>query len=228
MALARATEFSRRAVAPALMAFYEDNGKGLAQQNGTGFLLNVDDRPFVVTAKHVLFGHGFNQPPEKHSFFTRSGLRIVNSQFVIALPDGDLAGFFAPDIDIARCLPLTSIQSGNRTSTLISMHGFLRRGFHRHQAHLRPEPWIVTTRECPAEQGYVAMEYVRRRVINAVTRKRTRAPIPHGMSGSPMMDTTELFHGRVTIRGVFVELGQGVGTAIGEHADKIQALLKLA
>jgi hypothetical protein len=212
-----------------LIAFYEDDGNKLATQTGSGFAVLVDGRPFILTAKHCLYGHHDEKTPSEFYFHNGEGLEKVPDEAVVSLPDDDIAGFFTDSIDVGRCLPESAIVGGPSAGTaMLLIYGFLHRDFHRHQVILMPGPWAIAETEVPSPPGYITMRYERSNVVNAATGQRTTGPIPSGLSGGPMLDVAALYRGYVSVRGVFVKTGVNAGTAIGEHADKILQLLELA
>jgi hypothetical protein len=70
--LARARVNAERLVFPALVAIYQRPGGSdkATVQSGTGFLINLHERPVLVTARHTLFGRRFDEDPwTKHVVF---------------------------------------------------------------------------------------------------------------------------------------------------------------
>jgi hypothetical protein len=215
----------RRSLVP---IYIKPPGKQL-DQYGTGFLINHNNRPLLVTAKHCLFKDG--PAFEKLIFFDGAPrpLTELHTGEIISDPNNDLAVLHVDELGLDRCLLATCLVPGETTSSVISTVGFLGRDFERDLAKgLFPAPWLFHYRRVRKRpgQGYVGILYHKSRNRDATTGELVQSPIPRGVSGGPMLDTMKLSKGKVEIVGVFTAYEQDRGLAYGETAQKVIDLLR--
>ncbi len=199
-------------------------------QIGTGFLIAVGQHRFMVTARHVLFGHLYDENlSERHIVFNGRlrSLAELNSGEVVFDHNSDLAVAAVNEFDLNRGLPISCLMQGNASCNLIAIYGFLARDFHRFlkTSTLRPRPFFYVNRSFQYRTGYVGILYPKSRNRDTITGLQVQSPRPVGLSGCPMIDATKLISGNVRIVGVFTDYQQGSGRAFGENASKVLALL---
>jgi hypothetical protein len=219
-------------VFPALVAIYErPDGSDIATfQSGTGFLIRLRGRPALVTARHTLYGHRFDEDPwKKHIVFNgrlRSLFELRTNKILQHLSD-DLTALYADELGLAGSLPPSCLLPTEATCPLVSIYGFLGRDFrrHLHVGALRPQPYLYANVRAAARSGCVGIYYpTKNKNIDPRTGNTVQAPRPEGLSGGPMLDTVRLSFGMIRIVGVFTEQKNGRG--LGEGASKVIALLR--
>jgi hypothetical protein len=220
-------------VRPAIEPIYTRPGGSdhATHQSGTGFLINYRGRPVLITARHVLYGHLFDEDPfTKHIAFNGRlrGLFELQSQEVLQDCNNDLAAVYVDELGLGRCLPMSCLSSGEATCELLSIYGLLARDFRRRlsDGSVRDQPYLYTNRRTAWRSGYTGMRYQKSKNIDARTGKIVQAARPVGMSGAPMLDSKMLGAGRVVIVGVFMDYVQEKGLGFGEPAPKVIALLE--
>jgi hypothetical protein len=227
--VAEAASQAERLIQPALVAVYEADHRGRPRQIGTGFLVLWRDRPFVVTAKHTLYGHSYDEDPAEKLIFADGRLDRLPSfgiDQIVKADEFDVAGFYADIYEPERCLSSDSLfRSSREGPNLITIFGYLARDFRRNDATLRPKPWLYTDVEVAGEPGYVTMAYPKNRALETRSSRRTMTSRPEGLSGCPMLDAADLARGQVSIRGLFTDQPPESGVAFGEDVQKVQALL---
>ena len=99
---------------------------------GTGIRVSHNARTFLVTAKHVLFGHDETEDPSDKCIFAEGALHQLGH-----FRPADV--FSAFDLAIVRidalaadpCLPSSTLSEDDEFPKWITMVGFLARGFKR-------------------------------------------------------------------------------------------------
>jgi hypothetical protein len=224
------TAHAERLVTPSLVAIYTWRKGCPPHQSGTGFLINCRGRPAMVTARHVLYGHNFDeQPLAKHVWFNGDlrPLGELGSGEILQDADNDLAAMYADERGLLNCFPMSCLSPTEAACAMITINGLLARDFRRDLSArlIKPNPWRMTNERAPWKSGYTAMRYQRSKWTNARTGKPVQAPRPVGMSGAPMLDSLMLGAGKVMIVGVFTDYVQEKGLGFGEAAPKVIALL---
>lgn len=224
---------SRRMVEPSLLPIYlRPDGSDIGtDQIGTGFLIAVAHNCILVTARHVLYGHGDDEDPfTRHIVFNGRlrGLCELKSGEIFRDCNHDLAAVCVNELGLDRCLPISSFLPVDATCNLIAIHGFLARDFRRQitTGTLRPQPNLYINRRFVHGSGYTGILYPKSKNRDTRTGRVVHAPRPAGMSGCPMLDAVKLALGRVSIIGVFTDYLQLSGRAFGESAPKALSLLK--
>lgn len=231
--LVKAGVHADRQVTPSLVPICTRPGGSdrATYQSGTGFLINYRGRPVLVTARHVLYGHKFDEYPFTKSIVFNGRLRELfelGSQEVLQDLNNDLAAVYADELGLPECLPMSCLSSGEATCELITINGLLSRDFRRKlsDGSIMPRPYRVTNERAAWKPGYTGLRYPKSKNIDARTRKIVQAARPAGMSGAPMLDTKKLGTGIVEVVGVFTDYEQEKGLAFGESAPKVIALLE--
>lgn len=205
-------------VLPVLVPLYGPHHKHVANpvQVGTGFLIDVNSRPVLITAKHVLIGHSGNEDAGEKAFFESGRVNYVgdNSREIFIVRERDLACFYVDELSNRPRFNLRTNSGQAELSQLITFGGFLVRDFRRNSGTLRPQPLMHTAKVARVSNGLVCVEYHNKKVFSQTINKRTKAPIPRGLSGGPMFNTVKLVQGEIDLLGVFTE--QSNGTARGE------------
>lgn len=200
-------------------------------QVGTGIRVLHNECTFLVTAKHVLFGHDGTEDASDKCIFAGGGLHQL--------------GYFRPadvyhafDLAVVRinafaadpCLPSSCFSEGIEFPNLITMIGFLARGFRRsvQEQRLGNQVRVFTDHRVDFNAGYPALRHIRKRVVDAGSGVRVRAPIPKGMSGGPMLDGVALYHDRISVIGVFTDFVNARSLAFGESSLKVVEMLEQA
>ena len=219
-------------VQPHLVAVYEEktDPKVKTDQIGTGFLVTNKGRPVFVTARHVLYGHAFDEDPAEKAVMVGGSLKRVGQlqsiQFVNAT-EHDITVFYADEFGLERCLPTSALCADKCKPPMLMIHGYLARDFKRERrtGMLRPAPWIYTNAAADMPSGYIGLRYPKSRNRNTDTGKKVMAPRPSGLSGGPMLDSMMLMKGQVSVVGVFTEKPLGQGVAVGEAISKVRSML---
>jgi hypothetical protein len=208
-----------------LIAIYDER----PDQNGTGFLTVWNGKPLLVTAKHVLFGHEFDEDPLKKQVHVGDGLKALGELKVSRIADDqelDLAAVHITGFTLDRCLAYTTLRFDEAPPNALSIIGFLERDFRRskEESALRPKPYIYTGTTKELDPKHVGIKHPRRGRITG-TKKIEMAPIPRGLSGTAMVSPTALLRRKVEIFGVFTEQRLEQGYVFGAHITELQPLL---
>jgi len=185
----------------------------------------------LVTARHVLYGHKFDEDPFTKSIVFNGRLRELfelRSEEVLQDLNNDLAAVYVDELGLLECLPMSCLSPGEATCELITLNGLLARDFRRKLSDgpIKSQPYRVTNDRAPWKPGYTGLRYPKSKNIDARTGKIVQAARPAGMSGAPMLDTKMLGAGSVVIVGVFTDYVQEKGLGFGESAPKVIALLE--
>lgn len=224
---------SKKLIEPSLVPIYArpDGVDTKTAQIGTGFLINLGGNCILITARHVLFGHRYNEDPfTRHIVFNGRlrGLFEIKSGEIFQDKNNDLAAVCVNELRMDHCLPISVLLPRDATCSLIAIHGFLARDFRRHirAGVLRPQPNLYINRRFVRGAGYTGVMYPKSKNRDTRSRRIVHAPRPAGMSGCPMIDAVELALGKVSIVGVFTDYIETAGYAFGESAPKVISLLQ--
>jgi hypothetical protein len=219
-------------VQPSLVAIYDEKAEPQirTEQIGTGFLVRCGGRPVVVTAKHVLYGHLYDEDPAEKAVFVEGSLKKLaqlNSIQFIKAKEHDLTLFYANEFDLQRCLPPSVFEPAGYELAMVTIHGFLARDFRRDRRTgiLKPAPRMYTNIRVDLGEGYVALRYPKSRNRSTDTGTKVMAARPSGMSGCPMLDTLGLAERVVRVAGVFTDYRRWCGRAFGEASWKVLSML---
>jgi len=218
----------QRLVQPSAIAIYAPHGSrpDTPVQVGTGLLMRRQSRPVLITARHVLRGHTFNEDPaEKAVHINGSWVYVGDGSRNLVEPKGrDLSVMFMDEFALCRCLETPS--SLPLVSTIITMGGYLSRDFKRSGNTLRPAPRVYTNVAVPAAPGMIGLRHPRRRNVNTSTGASAVSPAPRGLSGGPMVDSLALLKGAVVLLGVLTEMSNGSarGEDVGIITQAVAAL----
>lgn len=208
-------------------------------QIGTGFLTIRQDKPFLVTAMHTLYGHAFNENPLKKKIFIRAKPKTLMGELreLGDICTGKLANSQVDDVAIAqitpfirgRCLSLTNLAFSGHNTKFVTIGGFLSRDFKRSRSKeiLAPKPYIYTGRRLAPEGNLVKVEYLNRATTTA-TGKNELAPVPRGLSGTFMLSTIDLILGKLKVLGIFTDGHLDQGHVFGAPTSAIQSLFESA
>ena len=214
-------------VLPSLVAIYASHHlkPEAPVQVGTGILISHKSRPVLVTARHVLRGHNFDEEPAEKAFHIDGRWVYVGDgpRSLFEAKDRDLAAFYADEFKFRPLLPPPAVTAANETANVITIGGFLARDFKRDGGVLQPKPWIYSNKSVRDENGMVGLLYPKRHNVESNTGDAIFNSIPRGLSGGPMLNTVNLLNANVAIVGVFTE--QSDGTARGECATLVSSLL---
>jgi hypothetical protein len=224
---------SKWMVEPSLVPIYlrPDGLDVKTRQIGTGFLIALNGNCMLITARHVLFGHRYDEDPSTRHIVFKSRLRglfELKSGELFLDDNNDLAAICVNEFGLNRCLPMSYLLPAEATCSLIAIHGFLARDFQREirTCALRPRPNLYTNRRFVHGRGYTGILYPKSQNRDTSTGAKVHAPRPEGMSGCPMLDAVKLERGHVSIVGVFTDYIQASGRAFGENAPKVLSLLE--
>lgn len=224
---------SNRMVEPSLVPIYlrPDGLDYKTRQVGTGFLIGLNGKSVLITARHVLFGHDYNEDPfTRHIVFDGRlrGLFELKSGEIFRDDNNDLAAVCVNEFGLNRCLPISCLLPAEATCSLIAIHGFLARDFRREirMGALRPRPNLYTNRRFVHGPGYTGILYPKSKNRDTSTGVKIHAPRPVGMSGCPMLDAVKLASGHVSIVGLFTNYIQASGRGFGENAPKMLSFLE--
>lgn len=218
----------QRLVLPSAIAIYASHGSrpDTPVQVGTGFLMKHQSRPVLITARHVLRGHAFNEDPaEKAVHINGSWVYVGDGSRTLAEPTGrDLSVMFMDQFALCRCLDAPF--SLPLDSTIITVGGYLSRDFQRSGNTLRPAPRVYTNVAVPVAPGMIGLRHPKRRNVNTSTGVSAVSPTPRGLSGGPMVDSLALLKGTVVLLGALTEMSNG--SARGEDISIVtQAIAAL-
>lgn len=217
-------------ILPSLVALYYPHitRPDIVHQIGTGFLIEHNSRAVVITAAHNLLANDFKGKPNDLSFHWNGQLHYFDSvaREYVCNVKYDVAAFYADELWTKPKLPKCSIAWPHPAPTFLTVGGYQASKFVRQNTILRPLPLIHTDVRVPQPVGYVGVRYTKRRNKNSFTGMRIpMAPMPHGLSGCPMVATDCIFRSQPNIIGVFTGITRGRGIGIGGDADVIQHLL---
>lgn len=213
-------------VQPHLVAIYDET----PTQLGTGFLTIWNGKPLLVTAKHVLYGHDFDEEPDSKQIFVGDSLKSVAELAfspIISDEKMDAAILFIKVITVDQCLPYTCLKFGETIPESLSIMGFLERDFRRSKTEstLRPKPYIFTGKTIPLDNPHIGISH-RRRGRTTDTGTAEFAPIPRGLSGTLMVSATGLLRDEVAIFGVFTEERLEEGYVFGSSIDVLLPMME--
>lgn len=115
---------------PHLIAIYDER----PDQIGTGLLTVWNGKPLLVTAKHVLFGHEFDEDPLTKQVHIGDGLKAIEELKISRITDNeelDLSAVHITGFPLDRCLPYTALRFDEAPPEALSIIGFLARDFRR-------------------------------------------------------------------------------------------------
>ncbi len=211
----------QRLVQPNIIAIYASHKSrpDTPVQVGTGFLIQHQSRPVLITARHVLRGHTFKEDPaEKSVHINGSWVYVGDGSRTLVEPEGrDLSVMFMDEFAPRQCLSTPSSRPPD--SKIITMAGFLSRDFKRSGNGLHPSPRTYTNVAVPVAPGMVGLRHPKRRNVDTFTGAPVVSPIPRGLSGGPMVDSLALLKGTVVLMGALTEMSDGI--AQGEGIDII-------
>jgi hypothetical protein len=217
-------------VFPSLVPIYDRRGDDVTvRQIGTGFLLADNGCQFLVTARHVLYGHDNSEDPWAKWILSNGRIRPLSEGHGRQIHMGiehDIAGLRGIDVNGRNPLPTSCVLSDDAKCRLISIYGFLGRDFKRDikTGLLTNTAFFYTNKRISIGYNYVGISYPRRKGVMTGTGARVHSPIPRGMSGCPMLDTNLLVRGVVNIVGVFTDFLPS-GRAYGENSSAISNLI---
>jgi hypothetical protein len=214
----------------AIVAVYgeHEDDPTIADQVGTGFIVDSGKSHILVTAKHTLYGAKFNEQPFHKAIFVNGSLKRldeINDSDIAHSKSDDIAALHIVKAADVRGMAHEQLEINPERVAVISLVGFLCRDLKRSRtrSELNLAPLIYSNRRIDYAPGYVALAYPRFRNKSAGIRTKVRAPVPRGLSGCPMLDTALLARGKIGIVGVFTDYKDG--KAIGPSATKIRGLL---
>lgn len=205
-------------VAPSVQPIYEARKKKPVQI-GTGFVLSYNNRTLLVTAGHVLFGHDFKAFPDLKRLHIGKTLLSLNSEDreVNYSEQKDIAVVEMSELEDIKPLTIDNFLPADKRGKTLSILGFLSRDFKRSDRTLASKTFMHTGTAIQTTDKIV-MQYTHRKNLDPNTGERVVNPIPRGLSGCPMIDTTATLESKTPkIVGIFTEQDQGTarGTDIG-------------
>lgn len=215
-------------VQPALVAFYQADGRDRPTQIGTGLLVDYKDRPVVITAEHVLLGHdGGENPLDKLMLSGELAcMRDLGVTDVVSAPGGDIAAFYADALGNRQRLPFSVLTPVTSDSPkVITIYGYLARDFRRDSETLRPAPFAYTDKRVAGAAAHLTMAYPKHRAVATFTAQKVMTPTPAGLSGCPMLDASELVKGNVSVAGILTDHRFDLGAVFGECAEELIRLV---
>ncbi|MER9414054.1 trypsin-like peptidase domain-containing protein [Mesorhizobium sp. M0589] len=220
------SETVKESVLPHLVAIYDDRG----DQRGSAFLTMWNGNQLLVTAKHCLFGHKFNEKPATKSIFDGNELRsldVVARSQVACNQELDIAVVHVEGFASNRALPYSALQFNEPALGMVSIVGYLARDHRRSllDSTLRPKPFCHTDVAVDVGPELVGVKY-QNRVIATKSGQRELSPIPLGLSGGPMLDASALVLNQVKVCGVFTEERLSEGYVFGTHISALAALMQ--
>lgn len=230
--VAEATNAAERLILPSLVAIYSDHevagGAPMPRQSGTAFLVSWKGRSTLITAKHALFGHDGLADPLTKRLLVRGGLRRLGEiewSTISCHSDADVAAVHIDDFPLAQCLPQSAVENSRAPKTA-AIVGYLARDFRRSlvEGRLSPAPSVYVNRIRSVDDAIISVHYPRKTNVNTDSGEPAVAPIPTGLSGGPILNTTLLRKDVVKIIGVFVEWVDGVG--YGASVSRVRQVLE--
>lgn len=218
-------------VLPSLVAIYSDHetkgGTALPRQTGTGFLVSWSEQAALITASHTLFGYDNAEDPGRKSVFVDGGLRYLDDlrwSTIGSVSGYDLAAIYLAAFPVARCLPQQSVQPVGDPK-LVTLVGYLARDFNRSRSESRlvNRPSVYTNKVRSVADDIISFHYPRKKNLDTASAERVVAPIPHGLSGGPLLDTRRLMKGEAQVVGVFFAWDAGIG--LGVSSTRLPTLL---
>lgn len=224
---------TRHLVLPHLVAIYAPIDEARVEQVGTGICINFNARQFLVTARHTLFGHMGDENPGEKAFFSSNRLWQIGdltAPHVFSSPQFDLAAVELRGNEQRQSVTPNHLYAGSERPTFITICGYLARDFRRHlgAGTLAPLPFSYSNYSVATPRGLIGLRYPKRRNRDAKTRRLVMTPTPRGLSGGPMLDSTCLAQGKLSIVGIFTDKPEGKGMAYGEVSVKVLAMLQVA
>lgn len=208
-----------------LVAIYDDKDNNI----GTGFLTWWNRKQVFVTAMHCLYGASFSEDPYIKQVHVDNGLVPLDNVLIgkiLSNQQTDIAVFYAQGFDADRAIPYSALQFNKHQPDMITVVGYLARDFRRNRSDetLRPKPLSHSDKSVSKGSEKVAVRYLNR-AISSDTGLRQLAPIPRGLSGTVMLNTTSLLLQKLEVYGVFTDEKLDEGYVFGSHVDKVQELL---
>ena len=210
---------------PFLVAIYDEK----PNQIGTGFLTLWNARATLITAKHVLFGHQFNEEPFDKNVFVGGQLLPLSEialSNVVENTEFDIAMLHLDRFLISDCLPYTALMPEGPPPSMVTIARFLSRDFRRaaSESKLAPSPYSYTNKTVEADVNHVAVLYTNRG-ISTKSLERELTPIPRGLSGTAMVSVPSLLLGEVKVIGVFTDERLSESHVFGTHIAVVTRLL---
>lgn len=218
-----AYDVAQSIVSRSLVAIYSDyvtkTGLDTVDQTGTAFLILWRGRQVLVTAKHSLLGHDGSDNPSQKSVFLNGRLHRLGelgSATLFSHPRLDISALPAHRYSVDRCLPADTLQPVRTAPKLLTIFGYLARDFRRSETDstLLLRPHIYSSKLLHIDEDVVRMRYSRSKSVGTGSGSREHAPVPSGLSGSPMLDTNALQRGEIKVLGVFTEWSRDIGSGV--------------
>lgn len=218
-------------VLPYCSAIYEIDDLERPTQIGTALRVSHEGRTFLVTARHTLYGHDFDEDAG-----AKAALLTGRLDYLSNLVSGEIAHPKHRDVccvPIRSDLPSLSIdvfQKSQYRGDRLSVFGYLVRDFKRHKAEerLSPKPFLFTEKRIDRPDDLIGMRYTGHKNRDSRSGMKVQSPIPKGLSGGPMLDSDRLAAGEVSVVGVFTDKPFGKGEAFGEPASLVHAMIQEA
>ncbi len=228
----RIGDYATKLVEPFVIGIYAPRAepkRGVGQV-GTGFLVRHQKGTILVTAKHVLYGHYYDENPGDKLIIAAGGLTPLGDigiGEVCKADDHDLACMILNELADAPAVEPAQIAGGDHQAREVTIYGYRANGLKidRPNGALRPEPRCYTSLPKDHGDGYVGLRIPKSQFRNTASGMTVMAARPEGLSGGPMLDGDALADGAVRIVGVFTDYKQGRGYGFGESADKVRAML---
>lgn len=204
--------------------------KGGVDQVGTGFLLRHAGRTVFVTAKHVLYGHSFDENPGDKLIIAQGALTPIGDLGigeVCKANDHDLACMIVDDLKDASAVSMDQLAGGDHQAREVTIYGYLAKGLRIDKPNgvLMPDARCYTCTAKDQGQGFIGMKFSWRKFRESNTGEVVKAARPEGLSGGPMLDGDVLAAGELKLLGVFTDYKQSSGYAFGESIDKVKAMV---
>lgn len=138
--VSQAEEQSKLLVLPSLVAIYEMIAQQKPEQIGTGFLILWKEKPVLITAKHVLCGHGNGNDTSEKLLFENGDFIPISNVGNASMVNADLAAVGVDNISSKPCLSADTIDCDADTTGVLTILGYRSDDFRGTGQTLSPQP----------------------------------------------------------------------------------------
>lgn len=206
-----------------LVAIYKyDEKKDRNYQTATGFMININGIPFLLTAAHSIYGASFKENSHKKNIFLVDSPilfnEISNPRFIFD-KELDIAILTCDEFLDRESISIEEIAHKN-TPKILTVAGYLARDFKKDGEILRPSPRTYSGKFATKE-SYIALHYQRGKVKEEGSDQIIRGPILRGLSGGPIINTELLCQNTLSLCGIFIERDENSDLLLGRSLESI-------
>lgn len=225
-------ENAKTLVEPCITGIYRvrTEPKEHVEQVGTAILVRHETKTVLVTAKHVLYGHNYDEEAGDKRIFARGTLTHIGdlgTGEVLRAKDYDLACMIVNELADQPAFKSSQLIGGDQQPREVTIVGYRAGGLRidKPGGVLMPDARAYTCSSKEQGTGFIGMKFSWRKFKNSEDGQKVNAARPEGLSGGPMLDGDALAAGQARVFGIFTNFKQPAGYAFGESIDKVKAMI---